>query len=271
MNRFNVVVINYNKLFSFINNFHKLLNFSENDIITVISIEPKNEEEERKQLSKFNNYKYIVREKNHGMNQLPHLDFITDIANINDSEYLFVMQDHYLDTESDCSRWDERFNFRIKGDVIPDNITLDLNKIDKMFKDNSNLSGMYCDRRGPERLHFNEKYYIATNGNNQINICRDLKDEKVQKALKVIIKAHHETCDGLSNNKKNWCIWTAVAEYLIGVVTFSPNLLHYDLFRNKLIQSFNDNDCFSDIAESTYVDYFIQYNKYIEEMLNIIN
>ena len=88
--RFDIVVINHNKLFSFINNLYKIKNIKDCDRFTIISDTPS--DEERKMVINLKNSRYITRESVGGLNQVPIsqyiLEQIGDNTNLNSAKLL---------------------------------------------------------------------------------------------------------------------------------------------------------------------------------------
>jgi hypothetical protein len=249
--RFDIVVINHGKLFSFINNIHKLKGLGDRDRITVISSTPS--DEERTAAVGLTNGRYFPRQ-NHGMNSLPTIQYIMcqlgDNTNL-DSEFLFVLQEHHLDTESAFSKWGAEFDFRIKGDVIADGAFYDLDDLECKYAEHPDLIGAYCDRRGPERFHlFDGRFHIVTNGTNFILRTEKLKRPEIQRALAILLSEYPGDKD--HNDPKNNCEWVLIAEYLFGPIFFGESETHYDVRRAKFIHSFNDQADFNDTPDYMY-------------------
>jgi hypothetical protein len=58
---------------------------------------------------------------------------IEDLREVLNAEYIFQFQEHYLDIEAAYSRWGSELNFRIKGDVVPENVIFDLNSLNDIL------------------------------------------------------------------------------------------------------------------------------------------
>lgn len=268
--RFDIVVINHGKLFSFQNNIYKLRGLGEHDRVTVISSTPS--EEERLIATTFTNSRYIPRQ-NHGMNSLPTVQYILNQIGDNtnmDSEFLFVLQEHHLDTNSHFSKWGIEYNYRVKGDVIADGAVYDLDDLEKKYLENPNMIGAYCDRRGPERFHlFNDKWYVATNGTNFILRTEKLKRKNIRQALQVLLAEYPGDKD--YDDPKNNCEWVLIAEYLLGAIFFGQHEDHYDIRRHKIINSFANLSDFNETAEYMYSSYLTKYRLCINSILALVD
>src|SRR5262245_48263973 len=107
MKRFNILVLNYKRIHSFLNNFNKIGGFDRlRDKITIMSCSPSTKE--RQLVEAFSEkyhlpMTYIVR-PNFGIDQGARVEYfsgiIDDFRAILDTEYIFHFQDHYLDTEA---------------------------------------------------------------------------------------------------------------------------------------------------------------------------
>src|SRR5262245_13148982 len=134
MKRFNILVLNYQRLHSFLNNFDRISGFDRLwDKITILSCSPS--KEERQQVEAFSEKHYLqatyLTRRNFGIDQSARIEYfggqVEGLRRVLDAEYIFQFQDHYLDTEATYSRWGPELNCRIKGDVVPENVTFDLN------------------------------------------------------------------------------------------------------------------------------------------------
>jgi hypothetical protein len=155
MNRFNILVLNYRRLHSFLDNFGKIKAFDPlQDRITILTCSPSAEEKQQvKDFSEKNQVqvKYLTR-RNYGIDQGARVEYflgkIEDLSEILNTEYIFQFQDHYLDIDAPYSNWGEKENFRIKGDVVPDNVVFDLNLLSHIFRENEIIAA-FCDRNNP--------------------------------------------------------------------------------------------------------------------------
>lgn len=130
------------------------------------------------------------------------------------------MQEHYLAINDPCSKWGREFDYRVKGDVVPDGVYFDLDKIEQLFKEN-NLTALYADRNNPYRFYIDKKCFIAPNGGNFI-----ITTDKIIPFKNTFIKLRN-TCD-------NTYSWALFMEYFWGELFFDEHSKCYDL-KNKII------------------------------------
>ena len=243
--RFDIVVINYGRLCSFIDNFHKIINFDPaKDRLTIIS--GSESFDERKIIEKFENEKgckvrYIPRE-NVGMAEFARIQYFRgEIGSLEENlsyRYIFQMQEHYLDTNSPHSIYPEGYgagvDLQIKGDVVPDNYIFDLNKMEALA-DKYNLVGMYCDRMGPNYLERNNNKYLAPEGGNFIISSKLVKTSKIQDGLFLLRK----TFENLTSFNYRWAVF---AELYWGELFFPEGLPFYDLLNEKFFTNFKKEE-----------------------------
>src|SRR5262244_3266046 len=144
MKRFDIVVFNHESLDSWFRNADRIQSFVPSlDRITIVSCSPSEREDAlvrdfEAQLGW--RLRYLTRE-NRGYAELARIDYFTGrvgtlLENL-EYEFVFQMQDHYLDTDSSFSHWGPELGNRVKGDVVPDGTTFDLSSIyDKLNREN---------------------------------------------------------------------------------------------------------------------------------------
>ena len=121
------------------------------------------------------------------------------------------MQEHYLDTTSDYSKWGKELDYKIKGDVVPESIFFDLDEIEKILEvTGANL--LFCDRNNPCFFVTNGTKYIAPNGGNFL-----LRSS--------ILKENIHKIRFLKSTFENTYSWAVFCEYFGGGNIFSkwPN------------------------------------------------
>lgn len=231
--RFDIVVLNYKRIESFFSNFDKIINFNTlKDRITILSSSPSVEEAEKIDEFSIKNglrIRYLVRE-NRGIDQLARCEYFSgQIGSIQanlEYNYIFQMQDHYLDTTSNYSKYGPELCFTIKGDVVPNKTVFDLNLIENLFS-YKNLSLAFCDRLNPCWFELGNKKYIAPNGGNFI-----IKSTKIlENSSQCFIKELAKSCD----NSYDWAVFT---EFMWGYIFFKEGERIFDLKRNKLFTRF---------------------------------
>jgi len=233
MNRFNILVLNYKRLHSFLKNSNKISGFDRlRDKITILSCSPS--PEERQQVEAFSEkyhlqVTYLTRE-NFGIDQGARVEYfggkIEDLREVLDTEYIFQFQDHYLDTEAEYSRWGPELNFRTKGDVVPENIIFDLNTLHDVLISNE-IAAAFCDRNNPCWFQRNGVTHIAPNGGNYILHTKQLEDKNVQRELARM----YRSCD-------NTYQWAVYAEFKWGELFFNEGNTYYDIKRDKVYSKF---------------------------------
>jgi len=233
MRRFDIVVLSHKRLASFLSNFDKIESYdSSQDRITILSCSPS--EEETQQVKAFEK-KYEVQVKyqirpNFGMAEGARIEYfignIDSLQEVFDTEYIFQFQEHYLDIKAPYSRWGKELNFKIKGDVVPDNITFDLNLLSDVFRQHK-IAAAFCDRNNPCWFQRGEHTYIAPNGGNNFLSTSQIKDDYVQAELKRI----YQKCD-------NTYRWALYAEFKVGELFFKEGNNYYDIKRDKVYSKF---------------------------------
>src|SRR5215475_3475764 len=189
MKRFNILVLNYKRLHSFFNNFDKIRAFDPlRDKITILSCSPATEE--RQQVEAFAEKHHLpvtyLTRQNFGIDQCARVEYfsgkIEDLQEVLDTEYIFQFQDHYLDTAASYSRWEPELNWGIKGDVVPENVSFDLDSLNEILRSHE-IAAAFCDRNNPCWFQRHGVPHIAPNGGNYILRTKQLEDQQVQTEL----------------------------------------------------------------------------------------
>jgi len=233
MKRFNIVVLNYKRLHSFLGNFDKIKAFDPlQDKITILTCSPS--AQEKQEVKDFSEkyqlqVKYLTR-RNFGIDQCARIEYfagkIENLTEVLDTEYIFQFQDHYLDLKAPYSKWGKEYDFRVKGDVVPNDIIFDLNFLSHVFREN-NIVGAFCDRNNPCWFQRAGYTYIAPNGGNYILNTKQITNDRVQRELKRM----HYNCD-------NTYRWATYAEYKWGELFFVEGKSYYDIKRSKVYLKF---------------------------------
>jgi hypothetical protein len=145
MKRFNLVVINHNKIDSFINNFNiKIKKFNKNkDFITLLDSSPKLKDKIKFQrFCKNKNISFeIIKRNNSGLDHGARLEYFSNyLLNKKKFKYIFQFQENFLDSQP--TKYDDGsqnfFIFKnkkiIKSDQLSDKIIFDLDNIEKIKK-----------------------------------------------------------------------------------------------------------------------------------------
>lgn len=171
MDRFHLVVANYNKIHLFISNIRKIKHLSQKfDKIFIFDCSSSSKQsKEVKEVRKLEesgfflgkNVFFIAR-RNWNVNHGAQLDYLREVIStrISPAQYIFFLQDHFLDTK----------HF-VKEDTIPNHLILDLNDIEKLFIKMKDLGCIFASRNG-----------IRISVNNYTD--KEWGDEKTFKALK---------------------------------------------------------------------------------------
>jgi len=236
LKRFDIVVFNHERLDSWFRNANRIEGLVPSiDRITIVSCSPS--EKERALVRDFEaqrgwRIRYLTRE-NRGFDQLARIEYFTEVVGTLEEnlsyDFIFQMQDHYLDTESTFSRWGPERNHRVKGDVVPDGTVFSLPSLyQKMCAEN--LSGAFCDRNNPCWFRVGRRGYIAPNGGNFIIRTSEVRKSQVS-AL----------CRSLRNVCDNSYSWAVYVEYMWGTAFFKEGRKFYDIRQNRVFSSWDPN------------------------------
>jgi hypothetical protein len=183
MDRFHVVVFNYERICSFIDNFDKIVNFNPMlDRIFIIDCS-KNHESQKKEIDDFakrNNLTigeqiHFIRRRNWGIDQGGRIDYFISLhQSANKPKYIWQFQEHYLDLVSPWSIYQEdiynvdgkSFGGRVKGDVIPDKLTIDLDDCERIYEMHPEVSVIYADRLNIGIFPYLEREFFYLDGGN---------------------------------------------------------------------------------------------------------
>lgn len=148
MDRFHIVVSNYNRLFCFVDNFHRIQGFDgRRDRVYILDCSP--DPDWREQLAiadrltsfglRWGDNLYFVRRRNWTRDQGAQLDYFRCIRDqrIPTPEYVATMQEHYLDLE--------RY---VKEDTIPEDAVYDLDRIETKFRSDPDIGCAFFARYG---------------------------------------------------------------------------------------------------------------------------
>jgi hypothetical protein len=156
--RFDIVVFNFERIASLVNNFDKIKNFRpDRDRLLILDCSVNYESEEKLVEEFVQRYRLrvgkevlFIRRKNWGIDQGARVDYLSDMRNANDRpSYIWQFQEHYLDLTSDWSIWPKdtpNLGGQIKNDTIPDNLALDLDECERIYDNDENVSVIYADR-----------------------------------------------------------------------------------------------------------------------------
>ena len=237
MKRFDIVVFNYKRLESWLRNVDRIRGFDPRiDRMTIVSSSPGAEETalvSRFQAERGFDVRYLTR-RNRGLGELARIEYFTGgVGTLDENlayEFIFQMQDHYLDTEAGFSHWGPELGFRVKGDVVPDGAAFDLPKLYEKLTDHD-LSGAFCDRNNPCWFTLGGRRYIAPNGGNfmvRTSVVRDRRTYDLCLALR-------DVCDDAYE-------WAVYVEFMWGVVFFEEGRRFYDIKRDRVFSTWERDE-----------------------------
>ena len=156
--RFHIVVFNFERIVSFLDNFDKIRNFrTDRDRLLILDCS-NNHAAEKQRVAEFAQRRgwtmgkevEVIKRKNWGIDQGARIDYFSLLRKLSDKpQFIWQFQEHYLDLNSAWSFWPEdlpRIGGQTKGDVIPDNMQIDLDLCEQIYQDNPSVSLIYADR-----------------------------------------------------------------------------------------------------------------------------
>ena len=156
--RFHVVVFNFERISSFLDNFDKVLNFRpDRDRLIVLDCSV-NHATQLGMIADFADKRgwtigkevRVVRRRNWGIDQGARIDYFTDLQKTGSApKFIWQFQEHYLDLESAWSIWPSdmpRIGGQLKADTLPDGVAIDLDFCEQVYDSNSRVSVIYADR-----------------------------------------------------------------------------------------------------------------------------
>jgi hypothetical protein len=235
--RFDVVVLNYMRLRSFLGNFDRIRGFDRSrDRITIVSCSPspaETEEVREFERERGLSVRYLRRE-NRGIDQLARAEYFTGtVGSLEENlayAYIFQMQDHYLDPEDAGSRWGPELGYGTKGDVVPDGVVFDLDGMEDLGREHE-LVGFFCDRNDPSFISIEGRRYVAPSGGNFVIRTDVVAEPDAQTACRRLI----DVCD-------DTYAWAVYAEFNWGPIFFREGRRFYDLKRERLFECWEPKD-----------------------------
>ena len=158
MLRFHIVVFNYERISSFLDNFDKLRNFDpRRDRLIVLDCSDNRQSEMRKVVAFAKQRGWtlgqeveVVTRRNWGIDQGARVDYVSSLRNSGSQpQFIWQFQEHYLDLDSAWSFWSNDLpgiGGQLKGDVIPDDFEIDLDVCERIYLDNPSVAVIYADR-----------------------------------------------------------------------------------------------------------------------------
>ena len=243
--RFHIIVFNFERIRSFLDNFGKISNFRRgSDRLFVYDCSDKGAVEhlfvkkfcDQYGLS-FGEDLTIVQRQNWGIDQGARIDYLLDIhSTAPQSEYIWQFQDHYLDLDSDWSRWPsgtlnvdgEDFSGQIKGDCIPDNLEIDLDACERILRD-SEVKIIYADRLNIAYFPYETRGFFCIDGANFCCVTEYL--------LRCLDKASVERCRDIYDGTYEWSLFF---EFFVGKCLSNSGGKFYDLVSKTCFVSIDE-------------------------------
>jgi hypothetical protein len=216
MDRFHVVVFNYERICSFTSNFEKIANFNpELDKIFVVDCS-NNYEAELMQIGRFADQKgwklgdhiNVTRRRNWGIDQGGRIDYFNKLHELTTTpKYILQFQEHYLDLASPWSRFPantfnvdgRNFSHMIKGDCIPDGLTVDLNSLELIYEKHPEISTIYADRLNIGLFPFRNAEFFYIDGANF--------STRGQYAIRTFSKTVLLACEAIFDGTYDWALF----------------------------------------------------------------
>ena len=202
MDRFHIVIYNYENIELFLDNIYKVKNFNK-DLDRIIIIDCSNNYESElnkiKRFARKNNYLVgdhlkIIRRKNWGIDQGARIKYFQLVLeNKLKSEFAWQFQEHYLDTESNYSKWPkgqkniygDDIGGKIKEDIIPPNIFIDLDRCESIYTNNPNTNVIYAITEGLGLYkNINNNFFIIHGANFSLR-CSEISKMLNKKKLDI--------------------------------------------------------------------------------------
>lgn len=152
--RFHVVVLNFERIASFLDNAGKLQNFRpDRDRLIVLdcSINHAAQMQAVERFAQKHGWTArVIQRKNWGIDQGARVDYFTALRKMkHPPKFVWQFQEHYLDLESPWSIWPSdmpKIGGQLKEDTIPDGLQIDLDRCERVYEDNAAVSVLYADR-----------------------------------------------------------------------------------------------------------------------------
>ena len=155
--RFHVVVLNFERIHSFLDNVDKLRNFRpDRDRLIVLDCS-NNHDAQRQAVVEFGRERgwpvEVVRRKNWGIDQGARIDYFGALRKMSQQpRFIWQFQEHYLDLTSPWSIWPSDYPAhpqlagQLKQDTVPDDFQIDLDRCEQIYEANPDVSVLYADR-----------------------------------------------------------------------------------------------------------------------------
>ena len=152
--RFHVVVLNFERISSFLDNADKIQNFrSDRDRLIVLDCSI-NHAAQKQAVADFARKRgwiaRVVQRKNWGIDQGARIDYFTALRKMRrPPKFIWQFQEHYLDLKSPWSIWPSempKIGGHLKEDTVPDDFQIDLDQCERIYEEHAEVSVLYADR-----------------------------------------------------------------------------------------------------------------------------
>lgn len=276
MRRFHIVVFNYERISSFLDNFDKITNFDPGrDEIYVLDCSV-NQAVQKQALVDFANEKgwqlggqvHFVARKNWGIDEGARVDYFGLLHNksIRRPKYIWQFQEHYLDLSSEWSWWpvptinvDGRdLGGQLKGDTIPDGLSIDLDMCEEIYETHPEVSMIYADRLEIGVFPYTDIPWFYVDGANF--------SVRTSYALQVFDRNVLENCRSIYDGTYRWALFM---EFNNGHQLTMGGAEWYDLVNHlhfNNLQSLREleqerNLCLHQVAEEFYDSLYKKYER----------
>ncbi|HEU4765949.1 MAG TPA: hypothetical protein VFS77_01205 [Pyrinomonadaceae bacterium] len=152
--RFHVVVFNFERIASFLDHSDKLQNFRpDRDRLIVLDCSNNHSAQRQAALDSAQRRGWkvkVIQRRNWGIDQGARVDYFAALRKMQTPpRFIWQFQEHYLDLESRWSIWPKdhpEFAGQVKQDVIPDGLSIDLDRCEKIYEQDPAVSVLYADR-----------------------------------------------------------------------------------------------------------------------------
>jgi hypothetical protein len=182
MDRFHIVVFNYSRIGSFLDNFARISHFDPaRDRIVILDCSP-DQERERELVARFTAGRgwraeavSFVPRRNWGIDQGARIDYFSGLHQTSDRpKYIWQFQEHFLDLDSAASRWPAgtvdlsgaEIGGRVKEDTIPEGAVIDLDECERIFEADPAVAVLFAARGGVGLFALDDQEWFYTDGGN---------------------------------------------------------------------------------------------------------
>ncbi len=206
--RFDILVLNFERVRLFFDNFHKLKNYdATRDRIVVFDCSRDGERERELSAAFARSQGWVlggpelvfVRRGNWGIDQGARVDYLSYLHRGRSlPQFVWEFQEHYLDNTSDYSRWGSGvLAGQTKEDTLPDGAIVDLDQCERAF-DDPQVSVVYANRDGVGVFaHPDGREWFFTDGANlgfRVSTARAAFSPQLLDSYRLVFDASYRWC-----------------------------------------------------------------------------